>query len=156
MTNENYPIVYLDIDEVLNTYDDVLDIDQATPQRKYIEYGSGSFVEKEKLYRLHRLLATTNAKVVIVSSWANGENEDEIGKLLGLDIHSKALYTGGGDLRGKNVTLHREKHGITNYVVIDDGDVMYTNEPNLVSVNGRIGLTWENVFDALCILYKYK
>lgn len=147
------PVIYLDIDEVLNNYDDVLDI-YDTKLREYKEYSSGAFVEVEKLNRLLALIKITNAKVVIVSSWANGRNENSIAEFLGITIHSNAFSTGGGTVRGDNVTLHRQYYGIDNYVVIDDSERMYTNEPNLISVDSKVGLSWKNVFDALAIFYR--
>lgn len=145
----NSPVVFLDIDGVLNSAEDyeMLHINHLSNLKFY---SKGDFVSKIKLKRLQKFLNDIDAKVVFVSSWFWGspnteerirENKDMI-RFLGLESRALGVlkYTGGGLGRGKEVLKMVETLELVNWIVVDDaGSNMYDFE--IHKIYGKIGIT---------------
>ena len=142
-------VIYLDIDQVLNCYEDherlhnSLSSSGLVPEDIYF-YTKGDYVVKDKLERLQKIVNEYDASVVIVSSWDTFKGDGErICRFLGVKHHSNAYNTGGGEGRGRGVIKHAQDHGILtdDYIIIDDADCMYEDQSRLVHIDGRKGIT---------------
>lgn len=146
-------LIYLDIDQVLNCYDDherlhhSLSSSGLIPEDIYF-YTKGDYVVKDKLDRLLEIVNHYGAQVVIVSSWATFKRDGEnICRFLGVKYHSDAYNTGGGIERGRGVKQHALDHNLeeTDYIIIDDADSMYEDQSRLIHIDGRKGITDDDV-----------
>lgn len=148
-------VLFLDFDGVLNTQD-------------YRDsYGSmGAGIDKSKMPLLKRLVDTTDAKIVIITSlreyWdKNPEKCDYFGKVInetfaeyGLEIYDKTPVSDSGKRSDEILEwIVAKGHvvGLTNYVVIDDGDII-TNFLTKNFVQPKDGLEDEHVEKAIEIL----
>ncbi|BES53286.1 hypothetical protein [Aeromonas phage phiWae14] len=143
-------VIYLDIDGVLNSYSE-LDTLIRMDKRVIRLCGKVDWVYIPMLERLHRIIRETNAKVVGISSWfkvGDDMRTQKIANCLDIEIADVIDYTGGGVHRVKSVIRHIEKHGITDFVVLDDiGE--FANYPETESRHvqpKRYGLT-ENLME---------
>ena len=115
-------ILFLDFDGVLNSQD---------YRERYGSMGAG--IDKSKMLMLKRLVDSTNAKIVIITSlkeyWdKNPENCDYFGKVIndtfaeyGLEIYDKTPVSESGMREDDIRDWICENSGIKNYVAIDDG-----------------------------------
>ena len=115
-------VLFLDFDGVLNSQD-------------YRDsYGSmGAGIDKSKMPMLKRLVDSTNAKIVIITSlreyWdKNSDKCDYFGKVIndtfaeyGLEIYDKTPVSESGMREDDIRDWICENSGIENYVAIDDG-----------------------------------
>ena len=115
-------VLFLDFDGVLNTQD-------------YRDsHGSiGAGIDKSKMPLLKRLIDSTSAKIVLITSlreyWdKNPENCDYFGKVIndtfaeyGLEIYDKTPVSESGMREDDISDWICENSGIENYVAIDDG-----------------------------------
>lgn len=149
------PVVFLDIDGVLNSADDshhahISDLFNLICIKGY---KPGDWVTYSKLQLLQEFLAEIDARVIMVSSWFWGdpqtpehiqENLDMI-DFLGLTDRVLAVsrHTGGGLGRGEEVLRIVESLGLKDWVVIDDaGSMMYEFDTH--QIDGKVGLTRED------------
>lgn len=150
----NNPVVFLDIDGVLNCYEDV--IKDAPNVKIYWEKGMRDVVNTIKLQLLIDFLKDIDGKVIGVSSWFRPARPDitpeEISqnwnmiRFLGLEDYMLGIsaHTGGGLGRGKEVLRIVEQYKYKDWVVIDDaGNTMYSFDTH--QINGRTGLTKEDL-----------
>lgn len=147
------PIVFLDIDGVLNSSEDynLLNTGQVSSLKFFKRV---DFICKYKLKRLQKFLDEIDARVVMVSSWFWGDPKIEKHVLENLDmidflgLTSRTFlvskHTSGGLGRGREVQRIVETLDLKNWIVIDDaGDKMYPFDTH--QINGAIGLTDEDV-----------
>lgn len=154
-------IIFLDIDGVLNSYEGWVRIDNGDESNlRYLnedKYAKGSWVDNLLVDRLRELISNTEATIVGVSSWFTSRHDvEEVSDFLGIKITETTDYTGGGLQRGMSVDRYVNEHKVKDYVVLDDSLQMYNEEQqkNLIHVNGRTGLTDEDVQKAISILNK--
>lgn len=132
-------VIFLDIDGVLNSQRSCFNDDLST----YCRFG---YIGTNELARFHKLLEDTNAKVVLISSWANPRDknrEAEISEVLNIEVHDTIASTGGGRQRGYHVMDYVNEHNLKHWVVIEDSiqHYVYEMDYHFVNVNGLIGLT---------------
>lgn len=144
-------VIYLDIDGVLNSYkdhvllDDIFRTGGVVPP-SFVFYDKGNYIEKHKLKLLHMLIDRYDAKVVVVSSWVCYNREAfAICEFLNIPYHSDPLYSGGGTRRGRTIVEHALKHGINDYIIIDDSLQMYEDTERLIHIDGHVGITKEDI-----------
>lgn len=146
-------VIYLDIDQVLNCHDDHERLHNSLKSSGLIPedilfFSRGDYVVKDKLDRLQKIVNEYDAQVVIVSSWHTFDGEGErICHFLGVKHHSDAYNTGGGEARGRGVIQHANDYGIADkdYIIIDDAECMYEDRSRLIHIDGRKGITDEDV-----------
>lgn len=147
-------VIFLDIDGVLNSQVSCFNDDLAIRTKL-------GYIGTKELNRFKELLASTDAKVVLISSWAKSSKHDdykdrekEISEALGVDIHDTIDFTGGGRSRGESILRYVLDHEVEKYVVLDDSiqHYVYALEGNFIQVNGLIGLSFYDVQLALRIL----
>ena len=153
-------IIFLDIDGVLNNdSDDSIDLTD-----------KAHFINPTLVTRLNNLIASTDAKVVLTSTWRLGLTLDEIldlcsiigleGEVIGMtdSLNQYPFIHRGNEILKwiiDNEDLVGPKHEYKSYVIIDDdNDMLYRQRNNFVKVDGELGLTEENVLDAFSILNK--
>lgn len=142
------PLVFLDIDGVLNTQ-----YTRGLPEDRTIWYSRGDGVEISKLNRLKRFVEDIDARIIMVSSWFWSDPTPEQRKenlamieFLGLRDWTIGVshHTGGGLGRGKAILSIVDNLDVTNWVVVDDaGDNMYDYDVHVI--DGKVGLTDEDV-----------
>ena len=143
-----HPILFLDLDGVLNG----LDRDRRAS------------IHPECVEHFNRLLDVSRAQVVISSTWrgmveTGAMNFEGFGLLLsthGIRSCEVIGVTPGDDVverRGAQIDHWCKKNAVTRYVVLDDMDDGITQYRHpFVRTNGSIGMTGENVDQALSLL----
>lgn len=154
-------LIFLDIDGVLDTYKSLYQLDPVL------------------LERLGTLLAHTDAKIVVSSSWRSNDMASTVEFMIDPDNPSVGshpfpftdkvvgitpiLYSViDGDIdrpatRGEEIAAYLKDHPCDNYVILDDCDEMQRDQwPHLVLVNDEAGLTDEDVEKAVSILNQEK
>lgn len=145
-------VVFLDFDGVLNTRD---------YRERYGNIGAG--IDKSKMPLLKRLVDSTGARIVIITSlreyWdKNPDNCDYYGKVInetfakyGLEIYDKTGTSDSGKREEEILDWIVKKDGIRSYVAIDDGDLR-TTFLNRNFVQPKDGLEEEHIDKAIEIL----
>ena len=152
-------VIFLDIDGVLN--------EDTTPTRTKSRV---VFIDEEKLLRLKRIVDTTNAKIVLSSTWRydredpryNGDflELQEAFQKVGLEFHSYTPVDAVGIRRGMEIKawlgLHRSE--VERFIILDD-DLFDFEErgllPHLIKTEfGDGGLTEELAQEAISLLLK--
>jgi hypothetical protein len=115
-------VLFLDFDGVLNSQD---------YRERYGSMGAG--IDKSKMPLLKRLIDSTDAKIVIITSlreyWdKNPDKCDYFGKVInetfaeyGLEIYDKTPVSDSGKREDEILDWIVNNPGIKNYVAIDDG-----------------------------------
>lgn len=144
-------ILFLDVDGVLNNGE---------------YYSSDRFKENQLPYplnkfdpkcieRLNYILKSTNANIVVSSSWRFDKGLQGIFDRVGI-IRPIIGITPWGErytLRGQEIQDYIIKHDIEKYCIIDDDDDMLeTQMPYLVKCDDNIGLNDDNMKMAIKIL----
>jgi len=131
------PIVFLDVDGVLNTV------------------GSNDF-NRECIENLNILMAATNAEIVVSSSWRIFHDLEDLSALLagaGVEAPIKDVTVVSNChmcVRGCEIQDWIHDGHVTNYVIIDDStDMLWTQRNNFVQIDPHVGLTAKDV--RLCI-----
>ena len=145
-------VLYLDIDGVLNNQEDfehLISKDLKDPDN-YLLFDTGHFVCKKKLNLLKELIDEHDLSVVVVSSWIHRlKGHQNVCDFLSIPCFGEEESFSGGFVREKRIKKHVIDHKIKDYVVIDDaGDKGYTDMKNLITVDGSIGLTKEDISKA--------
>ena len=151
-------VVYLDIDGVLNCHSTKVSV------------GGYCGIEREKVLLLKQILDSTNAKVVLISSWKEGwikDNKkkpfqsffarylDEEFKKVGIAIHDKTA--GGVYARSEGILEYNERFTVKKFVILDDTYADYDGydlTPVLVKTNAEKGLGVPEMEQAIKLLDK--
>lgn len=149
-------IIFLDVDGVLNSRNKRDEVYEKTHK----PHSGHSYPFDEKcLENLKLLVQETNSKIVITSVWR--KNEEKRRTLLNV----LKEYNLDKEVIGYTPVLNK-KRGIEikqfliylketpNFVIIDDDSDMEELMPYLIKTNGQVGLTYENVQDAIIKLNK--
>lgn len=152
-SNENYFLGRL-VDGVLNN-------DRTTTRTS----DGWCFVDDYLVERLARLVHSTQAKVVLSSSWRDGwialqeKNNEPFFKELRVKLRSYGieLYDKTGrwrKSRGEEIQHYLDTcFDATNYVILDDvPDFLPNQQSRVILTNPVVGLTEEDVDDAIVIL----
>lgn len=144
-----------------------LDFDGCLNHRKHVATGGYPKMPfaPECIERLNRLIASTDAKIVISSTWRFGKTIEELQELLA--SHGAVCHVVGvtpthvertlvqAYTRGQGITFYLTDHPTTTYVVLDDDDDMEGHEAHFVRTSMETGLTDANVEEAAAILRRY-
>lgn len=144
MEISNTPIIFLDIDGVLNSS---ISHHHASDDEK-IFFGS-DWVFKPLLKAFQDFIRTSSIMIVGVSSWFSVRNEMENVQIMtGLGLIDRFLgttdFTGGGLSRGNSVLRFVEKHKLKHWCVLDDAGAMMYQYPTVI-VNGRTGINLQDL-----------
>ena len=151
-------IIFLDVDGVLNSRNKLIEIYNKTHK----PHSGYSYPFDEKcLQNLQLLVKETNSKIVITSTW----RKDEVGRktllkaLNEYELHNKVIgYTPVLDKKReieiKQFLINLKEK--PNFVILDDDLDMGELIPFLIKTNGQVGLTYENVQEAIIKLSKTK
>lgn len=154
-------VIFLDVDGVLNYGRNELFL--------------GKCVFSEHIALLKQIVDSTNAKIVLSSSWRRGwylQQHDPTNRNIAvqdfqmlkyqLSMFGIALldYTAEFNHRGKEISHWLNQHsdnGIDSYVILDDmnEEALRPHTKHLVQTNPATGLTPDNVQKAIQILNKY-
>jgi len=147
-------VIFLDIDGVLNS----------TNTKHYTSYTHSTFVDNKMLSRLKRIIKDTGAEVVLSSDWRYDKederyNQDFIELRDLLSDHGIEFYGFTPEIhnapRSEEIYEFLKSHTeITNYVVLDDRIDACTQLEYFVRTLMSVGLTDENVDQAIEILNK--
>lgn len=112
--------------------------------------------------RLEKIIKTTNAKIVLTSSWKDCSSPQDLVYMrkrlkrhLALPVGQTSEKKPG--LRGTGIREYLENHPCDGYVILDDFDFNYQAEnllDHLVLTNPSNGLTNKDVENAINILNK--
>lgn len=151
MSEKTYPIVFLDIDGVLNDHD-------------YNETSQSNSMIPECVERLNRILSETDARIVLSSAWRYmliGKAMSVIGFDYLLRTHGVVANRLVGRTpadeeikeRGWQIQQWRKENDHSGrYVVIDDMDLHISKLHPFVQTDGDIGLTDADADKAIAIL----
>ena len=154
-------LIFLDIDGVLDTYKSRYQLDPVLMER------------------LGTLLAHTDAKIVVSSSWRSNDvastvefmtdpDNPSVGnnpfsftdKVVGITPILYSVIDGDIDrpaTRGEEIAAYLKDHPCDNSVILDDCEEMQRDQwPNFVLVNDEVGLTDKDVEKAVSILNQEK
>ena len=149
--------IFLDIDGVLND-------DETYTTAPY----GGTGLDEHHLYQLKHLITNTSAKVILSSDWKfnspdwafsfpnwNKELMNKTWKYLvdSLDkwgITIAAIVPHHAYRRGTEISMFLNDKLPCQYVILDDlpKNEFPTHIPHLVHINPKVGLTWDNVWEA--------
>lgn len=152
-------IIFLDVDGVINSVNNLIKVYNQThkPHSAY----SYPF-DYECLENLKKLVVETKSRLVISSTWRHSQEGME--KLLeALKKYDLDKFVIGstpdlGSSRGAEIKKYladSEFKDTINFVILDDDKDMEDLLPYLVHTNGKVGLTKENVQQAIKKLTKY-
>ena len=153
--------VFLDIDGVLNSEQYYLE--KPWPQRfeelkdkldEHIAFGI-AHIDPKAVKLLNRLVTETKAKIVVSSSWRGDYALQTIFALVGI---TEPIYGETPRLesrfRGEEIDKWlKERQEPYKYVILDnDSDMLGTQRNNFIHTDWKVGLTEENVNEAIKIL----
>ena len=153
-------ILFLDVDGVLNNN-----------LTRTITFDGWCFVDDYLVKRLKRIIDATGAKIVLSSTWRDGWNREDESKNepffnqlrnklkeYGMEIWD-ALPMPMRPSRGTAINEWFELHkdlNIESFVILDDWYDMGIYRDHLIQISGGIGLTDEDVNEAISFLYGVK
>lgn len=161
-------IIFLDVDGVLNSEDDLMIYREKNVITGCIMYAE---VEDRPLKLLKEIVDKTSANIVVSSSWRIGcersGRERIFGKGLyeklekrlrdyGMEIYDITPSLGTGTQRGDEIREWLSKHQIENFIILDDDSDMreYVEMENFIHTTYKHGLTEELKDKAIEILNK--
>lgn len=151
-------IIFLDIDGVLNPFEERYPLQRTDPQFNVHEYVAGFEnlnLDIDTVQQLNRVTGLTKAKLVITSTWRIGdeehfENLKKFMKLCGVrgEIIDRTPFIGLTNNqvvnRGQEIAKWLDKNlGIKRFVIVDDDSDMHPLEKYLVQTDYKHGLTKE-------------
>lgn len=157
-------IIFLDIDGVLNHEAFYKERHERRDEEGVWEYPY-SEIDPKAVSNLNNLIADTNAKVVISSTWRHHgleyckdvmERHGFVGEIIDITPSSPTRFRGLEilDWVKENENLIGERYfNFTEYVILDDdSDMLYWQRNNFLLIDRFVGLTMGNVFQARKIL----
>ena len=146
-------ILFLDVDGVLNNN-----------RTRTVTFDGWCFVDNYLVRRLKQIINATGAKIVLSSTWRDGWNREDESKNepffnqlrdklkeYGMEIWD-ALPMPMRTNRELAITewfgLHKDLN-IESFIILDDWNDMGIYRDHLIWINGNIGLTEENVAEAI-------
>ena len=153
-------ILFLDVDGVLNNN-----------QTRTVTFDGWCFVDDYLVKHLKQIIDATSAKIVLSSTWRDGWNREDESKNepffnqlrdklkeYGMEIWD-ALPMPMRPSRGTAINEWFELHkdlDIESFVILDDWYDMGIYRDHLIQINGNIGLTDEDVREAISFLSSVK
>lgn len=161
-------IIFLDVDGVLNSEDDLMIHRKKNSIKGCILYAE---VEDRPLKLLKEIVKKTSAKIVVSSSWRIGcersGKESVFGKGLyeklkrrlkdfGMEIYDITPSLGSGTQRGDEIREWLSKNETENFIILDDDSDMreYINTEHFIHTTYKHGLTEELKNRAIEVLNK--
>ncbi|WP_175224082.1 HAD domain-containing protein, partial [Achromobacter ruhlandii] len=144
-----------DIDGVLNSTRSAVAFGGCPWPRNRNMDGAWDKFDQVAVKLMARLVAETEAHVVLSSNWRIGMDQEratELGDFLGYVISSAT--PGGGGERGPQIQQWLNEHpGVEKFVIIDDdSDMLPEQLSHFIKVDPAIGLTYQNYQDAKQLL----
>ncbi len=154
-TDMTKPIIFLDFDGVLNTeqYQARLAVDG-----KPVKDAWGSLFDPRAVGNLHKIVAATDARIVISSSWRYIHRLGSLRMMWSVrelpdEIYDVVLAGASYISRGEDIDCYLKTHPTENYVIIDDlDDFTESHRSHLVETNPIIGITEKDTIKAIRIL----
>ena len=165
-------IIFLDVDGVLNSIDDLMEYREKNNIKGSILYDD---IADKRVELLKQIVENSNAKIVISSSWRmgwirNGKPKEYNKESLLYKLHTKLKEFGLSFIdvtpylwdeniryrRGDEIKSWLDSHpDVTHFVILDDeNDMNEFTQTNLVQTTYQHGLLQEHVDKALQILNK--
>lgn len=155
-------VIFLDIDGVLNSVDFITKVTEEGRVGKFgtNEWWSGH-INPERVQHLNKIIAESEAKVVISSTWRIGKSPERMQEILDMKGFEGEVIdcttTDHMDCRGHQIQAWLDMHPETlSFVIIDDDPDMAELMPYLVKTTyldwNSGGLREEHVDEALSIL----
>lgn len=169
-----FPVVFLDIDGVLNTSKNYYEWDSAMmASGKRVSFHiapDDAFVEllfdKQLVQNFNVIIKKTDAKIVVSSSWRNLYQDFQVlvGILKRVGIEGEIIdrtpsygRIGGRGERGDEVAAWRNDNGHSGpFVCVDDDGDFHAVKKHLVQTDGRKGVTEEDAEAAVKVMTKGK
>jgi len=159
--NEGHPIVFLDIDGVLNVSRRIATLRTARVRRDGSTYNRSPEwhtiwqFQPAAIAALAEIIAATGARLVLSSTWRRREDARE--RLLTHGVvgpwHEDWRTDAERDGRGRQIERWLRRHGKPDYVVIDDrAAALADHAERLVETAFRVGLTAEDAKQAIDLL----
>ena len=153
--------IFLDIDGVLNSEQYYLEKPQHKRWKEFkdkldrhIAWGVCN-IDPKAVKLLNKLVAETKAKIVVSSSWRGDYALQTIFALVGIiePIYGETPRL-KSRFRGEEIDKWlEERQEPYKYVILDDdSDMLDTQHNNFIQINRKVGLTEENVNEAIKIL----
>jgi len=143
-------IIFLDVDGVLNSVNKLIEVYNKThkPHSLY----NYPFDER-CLMNLQLLVRETNSKLVIISSWRKSiDGRSKLMRMLkeyNLE-HEVIGFTSNLNTKVEEIKEYLSKLDYSvNFIILDDKSNMEDLSPYLVNINSQVGLTEENVNEAI-------
>ena len=162
--NIDFPIVFLDVDGVLNSHQYFEEREKHKPDDSDFVRSMKSDIDPEAVKRLNRICEATNAKIVGSSVWRYGRLYDvlinalnEYGckdRVIGITGRGCKSCVRGNEILQWMKDNIEEYYDFKKYVIIDDdSDMLYWQKDNFVHTSSeRGGLTDEKAEEAIKIL----
>jgi len=152
-------IIFLDVDGVLNSINKLIE----TYNKTHKPHSGYSYPFDENcLENLQLLVRETNSKLVITSTWRKDTQGREVllNTLKEYELDNQVIgYTPVLDNESRGMEIReylRELKERPDFVILDDDSDMEELTPFLIKTNRQVGLTYENVQEAITQLNRKK
>jgi len=157
----NMKIIFLDIDGVLNS-NAWFKSEEYNIKAKNMSFPD-THLDKKCIFNLNYLCNLSGADIVISSTWREFDycasalrRNGVTGNIIGTTPCLRKKLENGlyiGKTRGEEIQAWLDNNGYEFYVIIDDcSDMLRSQKKYFVQINGTVGLTKNNVLQALKIL----
>lgn len=149
------PIIFLDFDGVLNTEQYQA---QLAVEGKPTKDAWGPIFDPRAVGNLHKIIAATDARIVISSSWRYIHRLECLRKMWGVrylpgEIEDVIPIGASYSSRDEQIDVYLKAHPTNNYVIIDDfDDFTEQQRSHLVETNPIVGITAKDACKAIDIL----
>lgn len=155
-------IIFLDIDGVLNSLRTMLVwagglMPAIGKDKQFTQEEVG--LDPVAIAMLKLLVKTTDAKIVISSTWRQGSTLDDFHALFdlygwdtrGVIIGMTPIIHTPGRMRGHEIAKYLSSvHQVVEYIIMDDdSDMLPEQKPRFIKTKAEVGLSHNNVEDAL-------